>query len=163
MVLSPGMPDSPPPTDAEVLAAPVNDADVLAPHPDTTPPVKELKLAPPPEEAAPPAEEAEEPATDPEKWIDPQQDWPYEWREFMGDRLAVRKPTQQALAALSLATNEFSTETRRTKYITLFVARHTSEGSWDRVFDRMMNPDDPEYTADSVSDFIKMVASAETE
>ena len=50
-----------------------------------------------------------------------------------------------------------STDDRRTKYTTLFLARHTAPASLERLYDRMMDPDDLAYTKDSFGEVLKLI------
>lgn len=83
--------------------------------------------------------------------------WTHEWIDFSGDRLSVRRPTQQALAAYSLAMSKFVPAQTRNDITGLFIARHLSPESYERVFSRLMDPDDADYTVASIGDIMKQI------
>lgn len=84
-------------------------------------------------------------------------EWAHEWIEFGGDRLSVRKPTQQALAAYSLAMSKFVPSQMRNDITGLFISRHMSPESYERVFSRLMDPDDTEYTVSTIGEVMKQI------
>jgi hypothetical protein len=100
--------------------------------------------------------------TDDSKWTEPNKKWPHQWVEFMGDRLAVRKPTMQALAAYSLSASRFVEPQVQNDISGLFIARHMSPDSYARVMDRFMNGDDPDYNEQSVGELMRMVVELTT-
>jgi len=81
------------------------------------------------------------------------------WREleFNGDTLKVRPPSQQALAAFSLGTSKHVPSNTRNDLTGLFISRHLSPESYERVFDRLMNPEDPDYTIDSIGELMRAI------
>lgn len=83
--------------------------------------------------------------------------WKHETIEFLGDTLNVRKPTEQALAAYSLASSKYVAMNIRNDMTGLFIARHLSPESYERVFSRLMDPDDPEYTLDTIGALMRSV------
>lgn len=102
---------------------------------------------------------ADEPAADPPADDD---EWTHETIVFLGDTLEVRKPTQQALAAFSLATSKHVTPQMRNDMTGLFITRHLSEESYSRVFSRLMDPDDEEYTLESIGALMKSIVELAT-
>src|SRR5512139_3220403 len=68
-----------------------------------------------------------------EEWAEPDSDWPHEWIEFKGDKLAVRKPTQQAFAAYSLSASQFVNPQMQNDISGLFMMQHISPASYLRV------------------------------
>lgn len=98
-----------------------------------------------------------------EAWYDADAKWPHQFIEYLGDRLAVRKPTQQALAGFSLAASKFVKPQTQTDITGLFIERHMSEASYDRMMSRMLDPDDVEYGAKSVGEIMGMVVKLSTE
>lgn len=116
----------------------------------------------PPEEPTPP-ETSEETVTDPDPgWTEPDQDWAHEWIEFQGDKLAVRKPTTQALAAYSLSASQFIDGARQNDISGMFMDRHMALGSYMRVMDRFMSPDDPDYDETTVGELMKQIVELRT-
>jgi len=81
------------------------------------------------------------------------------WREleFNGDTLKVRPPSQQALAAFSLGTSKHVPSNTRNDLTGLFISRHLSPESYERVFDRLMSPEDPDYTIDSIGELMRAI------
>lgn len=89
--------------------------------------------------------------------VDVAEGWPHQTIEFLGDTLEVRKPTEQALAAYSLASSKYVSMTTRNDMTGLFIARHLSPDSYERVFSRLMDPDDHEYTIDSIGQLMRSI------
>lgn len=84
--------------------------------------------------------------------------WPHDWLDFHGDRLAVRKPPDQALIALSVSGSKFVTGQRQNDVVGLFIDRYLSPLTYDRVCWRMMDPDDPDYTVDTFGELMRAVS-----
>lgn len=81
----------------------------------------------------------------------------YEHLEYMGDKLTVRIPTQQALAAFSLSTSKYINAQVRNDMTGMFINRHLSPESYERVFSRLMDPDDDDYTVESVGELMRAI------
>lgn len=77
--------------------------------------------------------------------------------EFKGDKLSVRVPSQQALAAFSLSTSKHISSGVRNDMTGLFINRHLSPDSYEQVFSRLMNPDDDGYTIDSIGELMRAI------
>lgn len=107
-------------------------------------------LAPVPD----PVDEVETPPVDE---VEP--GWAHETLEFKGDTLEVRKPTQQALAAFSLATSKYVSPQTRNDMTGMFISRHMSPDSYDRVFSRLMDPDDADYTFETIGELMRGVVT----
>lgn len=90
-------------------------------------------------------------------------EWPHQTIEFQGDVLQVRKPTPQALAAFSLATSKYVSNTMRNDMTGMFISRHLSPDSYERVFSRLMDPDDDEYTVDAIGQLMRAVVMLDSE
>jgi hypothetical protein len=116
---------------------------------------------PEPDEPAPPAA-VEAALPDPEPWAEPETEWPHQWLQFEGDRLAVRKPTQKALAGLSLGSGPYISDHRRNSLTGLFMMMHMSEATWWQVFYRLVNPDEEDYTIDTIGELVKQVIELST-
>jgi len=80
---------------------------------------------------------------EPAKWTHPE-GWKYDWLTYRGDELAVRIPNKSALHALSNL--RYSTPEFQHKLFQRYMANHISPESYERVMDRMVDPDDPEYS-----------------
>ncbi|WP_409428381.1 hypothetical protein [Mycobacterium sp. SMC-11] len=76
--------------------------------------------------------------------------WQYDWLEFKGDKLAIRIPKGAALVALEFA--RYRSEEAQEQAFGRFIARHVSDETFDRVLDRMSNPDDEEYGTTSLGE-----------
>ena len=77
--------------------------------------------------------------------------------EFKGDKLSVRIPSQQALAAFSLSTSKYVNGTVRNDMTGMFINRHLSPESYEQVFSRLMDPDDDEYTVESIGELMRAI------
>lgn len=77
-------------------------------------------------------------------WVH-QSEWPHDWLEYKGDKLAIRVPHQNALTALFQAGQACSPEFQLS-LTQKFVKRHLSQESIERVLERMSDPDDEEYS-----------------
>lgn len=86
--------------------------------------------------------------------------WPYDFLEFKGDKLGIRLPTRQALAAFSLASSKYVNLGVKNDLTGLFIARHLSPESYGRVFSRLMDPDETDYTVDTVGELFNGIVMA---
>lgn len=75
-------------------------------------------------------------------WVHPE-GWRYDWLEFKGDKLAVRIPKGAALVGLEFS--RFRGEEAQEQAFGRFIARHVSDETFDRILDRMGDPDDADY------------------
>lgn len=89
--------------------------------------------------------------------FEPEPDWKHGSIEFEGDTLNIRKPTEQALTGFSLASSKFVPPSTRNDIAGLFVARHLSPLSYDQVMSRLMDPDDPDYTEETVGELMRLI------
>jgi hypothetical protein len=88
------------------------------------------------------------------------EDWPYDFLEFEGDKLGIRLPTRQALAAFSLASSKYVSLGVKNDLTGLFIARHLSPESYGRVFSRLMDPDENAYDVDTVGQLFNAIVTA---
>lgn len=86
--------------------------------------------------------------------------WEHDFLTFNGDRLGIRVPTRQALAAFSLASGKYVDIGVKNDLTGLFIARHLSPESYGRVFSRLMDPDDEEYTVETVGELFNAIVTA---
>ena len=86
--------------------------------------------------------------------------WDHDILEFKGDRLGIRVPTKQALAAFSLASGKYVDFGVKNDLTGLFIARHLSPESYGRVFSRLMDPDETDYTVDTVGELFNAIVTA---
>lgn len=77
--------------------------------------------------------------------------------EYKGDKLQVRIPTQQALAAFSLSTSKYISGQVRNDMTGMFINRHLSPESYEQVFSRLMDPDDDDYTVESIGELMRHI------
>ncbi|UOW93009.1 hypothetical protein SEA_CAIB_25 [Gordonia phage CaiB] len=83
--------------------------------------------------------------------------WPHDTLEFKGDVLEVRAPTEQAMAAFSLASGKYVPMQVKNDIVGLFVARHLSDDSYGQVFSRLMDPDDPAYSPETIGELMRAI------
>lgn len=76
--------------------------------------------------------------------------WTHDWLDFHGDKLAIRIPKGAALVALEFS--RFRGEEAQEQAFGTFVARHVSDATFDRILDRMGNPDDEDYTTTTLGE-----------
>jgi len=86
--------------------------------------------------------------------------WPYDYLEFEGDKLGIRVPTRQALAAFSLTSSKYVSLGVKNDLTGLFIARHLSPESYGRVFSRLMDPDDDAYSVATVGELFNAIVTA---
>lgn len=91
------------------------------------------------------------------------EEWTHDWLMFKGDRLGIRVPSQQALAAFALSSGKYVPIEVKNDLTSLFIARHLSPESYGRVFSRLMDPDDPEYNTDTVGDLFEAIVETTAE
>lgn len=84
--------------------------------------------------------------------------WEHRVIEFYGEQLEVRKPTEQALAGFSLASGKYVPQKLQNDLVSLFVKQHMSERSMERVFFRLLDPDDSEYTPATIGELMRDIA-----
>jgi hypothetical protein len=88
------------------------------------------------------------------------EDWQHDWLEFKGDKLGIRLPTRQALAAFSLASSKYVEIGVKNDLTGLFIARHLSPESYGRVFSRLMDPDEKDYSVETVGELFNAIVTA---
>lgn len=91
------------------------------------------------------------------------EEWKYDWLEFKGDKLGIRLPTRQALAAFSLASSKYVAISVKNDLTGLFIAQHLSPESYGRVFSRLMNPDENDYDVETVGELFNAIVTASIE
>lgn len=89
--------------------------------------------------------------------------WEHEMLEdFFGEDFEVRRPTAQALAAFSLCSGKYINQKMQNDMVGLFIKQHMSEKSHERVYVRMMDPDDPEFTPQTLGELMRRIATIGT-
>lgn len=104
--------------------------------------------------AKPVVEPVEETPSD-EFELDP--DWTHDRLDFFGDKLAVRAPTQQALAGFSLASSKYVPTEVKNDMTGLFLSEHLGTDSYGRIMQRLMDGDDPDYTVETVGKMMREI------
>lgn len=85
--------------------------------------------------------------------------WEHQSIEFYGETLEVRKPTDQALAAFGLASGKYMPQELQNNIVGLFVKQHLSPASLERVYFRLLDPDDAEYTPATLGELMRTIAT----
>lgn len=80
--------------------------------------------------------------------------WDYETEEFFGDTLHIRVPKVQAVSGLQLVGGKHTPESVKANVFGLFIKNHLSPASYSRVFERLIDPNDPAYTAQAVGELM---------
>lgn len=88
---------------------------------------------------------------------DPEDAASYATLEYKGDKLQVRSPSQQALAAFSLSTSKYIGSQVRNDMTGMFINKHLSPESYERVFSRLMDPDDDGYSVESIGELMRAI------
>lgn len=83
--------------------------------------------------------------------------WEHVRIDFLGDTLAARMPTQQALAGYSLSASKYVPTEVKTDMTGLFITQHLGPESYRRVMSRLMDPDDPEYDIDTIGALMREI------
>lgn len=81
--------------------------------------------------------------------------WPHQTLTFAGEDFQVRAPAPQAMAAIALSGSKHVKPHVQAGLASAFLARHLSEASYERLFERFTDPDDPEITDASIALFIQ--------
>jgi hypothetical protein len=87
--------------------------------------------------------------------------WKHATVELDGELIQVRKPQPAALQAFSMAASKYTPDEIKVQMMTLFVQRHISPLSYQRMLERMMNPDD-NFTVDDFGRVIEKIATLDT-
>ena len=89
-----------------------------------------------------------------------EQDWPHDFMDFEGDRLAVRLPDERALTGFALSVGKYIPTDVQNDMVSLFMNRHMSPDSYGQVMARMMDPDDATYTTRTVGQLFNSIVKA---
>jgi hypothetical protein len=90
----------------------------------------------------------------------PDEVWGHEVIEdFYGDRLEVRKPTEQALAAYSLAMSRYVPQQTRNDITGMFINKHMSDETFAQVWGRLMNPDETDYGVETIGELMRKIVA----
>ena len=140
-VAAPAQPPQPPTgqwqADEGQVVSPAGQAfEVIDPTPEPAAP--EPGPTAPPEQPEP--EAVSEPEPEPE-WVDPDSDWPHQWLDFHGDRLAVRLPQAAQILGLQYAVKTGRSEEYLLERMNKFLTNQIAPASYERLLDRMQDPD----------------------
>lgn len=80
--------------------------------------------------------------------------WPYARIEYRGDNLAIRHASMQALMAYQLSSGKFIPMEKQNDASGLFIDQHLGPDTYDRIMQRMMDPDDPDYDMSSFAEIM---------
>lgn len=127
----------------------------------------DIDYAGPAVDAAPPAETAAEPtpdtpAADPAKWVH-EGKWEHQWLDFKGDRLAVKTPRPSVANSVIMLRSPLVSEDDRGNIISSIIASHLSHESWGRVQFRNINPDETEYTLETIGELLEALVELSVE
>lgn len=87
--------------------------------------------------------------------------WPHDTVEFMEDTWEVKKPQPQALAAFALASGKYITPKMQNDMVGLFIKNHLSERSHERLYERMMDPEDS-FSQEDTGQLMQKIATIGT-
>lgn len=87
--------------------------------------------------------------------------WPHDTVEFMDDVWEVKKPQPQALAAFALASGKYITPKMQNDMVGLFIKNHLSEKSHERLYERMMDPEDT-FSQEDTGQLMQKIATIGT-
>lgn len=92
--------------------------------------------------------------------VDEPEPWQHEiLADFYGEDWEVRKPSEQALAGFALASGKYVPQKLQNDLVGLFIKNHMSEESHERMYERLMNPDDPDFTPATLGEMMKEIAT----
>ena len=86
--------------------------------------------------------------------------WEHEKIDFHGDVLEYRRPTQQALAAFALSSGKYIAQEKQNNFVGLFIRNHLSEASLERVFERLLDPDDTEFSMETIGELMRIISTS---
>lgn len=87
--------------------------------------------------------------------------WLFEHIDFYGEQWEVRKPSQQALAAFALSSGKYIPQKLQNDLVGLFIKQHMSEECHEKVYVRLMDPDDPDFTPKTLGELMAAIATLE--
>lgn len=85
----------------------------------------------------------------------PQDVWPHDTIDAYGEVWQVRVPTEQAITAVSLASGRFIPMQMQNDVVSLFLKNHLSDASFSRLFERLSDPDDDEFTPATLGEMMR--------
>jgi hypothetical protein len=82
--------------------------------------------------------------------------WPHQFLEFEGETWEVRHPKPGALFSVSMATSRHNSPTVQQNEMVKFFSRHMSEACFERLRDRMGDPDD-DFDQPQLDEFMQLL------
>lgn len=99
------------------------------------------------------------PAADSDVAVAEKEPWAHqELTDFYGENWEVRKPTEQALAGFALAAGKYVPQKLQNDLVGLFIKNHMSEESHERMYERLMDPDDGSFTPQTLGEMMREIA-----
>lgn len=89
-------------------------------------------------------------------------DWNHDQVEYGGELFNVKRPQPQALTAFAIASGKYVPEETQRNLVSLFVRNHMSPKSFLRFFERMMDPDDPDFDAAALGEMMRLISTRGT-
>lgn len=132
---------------------------VLDPQPVTIDPEPEVPAAP----ELPPEPPLETPADD-EAQSEPavptlDAGWPHDWLQFHGDKLGVRIPASDAYAPVQIAEMGHTQPGLAQRLSVRFLEMHIAPQSYERVMERIMDPDEPDFTGKALGELVNVLSA----
>ncbi|MBB3040134.1 hypothetical protein [Hoyosella altamirensis] len=95
---------------------------------------------------------------------DEDEEWPHDTLEFADETWEVRKPKTQAIVMFSINSSKNAPQEVQTNATFKLLRNHMSEASYDRLTERMMDPDDAkgEFTPQMMGDLMAKIATIGT-
>lgn len=82
--------------------------------------------------------------------------WPHQFLNFAGETWEVRYPKPGALFSVSMATSRHNSPTVQQNEMVKFFSRHMSEACFERLRDRMGDPDD-DFEQPQLDEFMQLL------
>lgn len=88
--------------------------------------------------------------------------WPFEFMELYEEKWEVRVPSPQALTAVALSAGKFVPQRLQSDVVSLFLRNHMSEASFSRMFERLTDPDDPDFEVGTLGVIMRALSDKTT-
>lgn len=96
------------------------------------------------------------PGTAPARAVDV---WPYDTVELFDETWEVRIPAPQALTAVTLSSGRYVPQNVQNDIVSMFLHKHMSPTSFARLFERLADPDDPDFGPGSLGELMAALSS----
>lgn len=84
--------------------------------------------------------------------------WAHDTIELFGDTWQVIAPSQQAMTAVTLAGGKYVPQKQQNDFVSLFLRNHMSEASFNRLFERFLDPADTEFDPAALGTLMRALA-----